>query len=681
MNLFDSVTVLQGVGPKRESQLARLGVVTLLDLLWLLPRAYTDLTQIRPVDQINPDDTVQIRGKVVSARINYVRRGLKIVKAVLEDETGRMVANWFNQPFMLGVLKPGVSVLVTGRTRLSSGGIELAVSAYQKLSDEENESDEPGIVPIYPLTAGLSQKVLRLLIQQALQLSPSYPSTVPASILKQTGLLPAATAFKQIHWPDRLDDAEPARRSLALEELFLLQCKVQEERLALQATGAKGIRHIQNLGMVERVKVQFGRELTRAQSRVLEEILSDMAAPRPMNRLIQGDVGAGKTVVAALALARAAENGFQACMMVPTEVLAGQHYRSLAYLFEGIAPIALLTGNTPASERKCIMEKCAKGQISVLIGTHAVLTETVKFHRLGLIVVDEQHRFGVRQRARLGKKGVLPDVLVMSATPIPRTLALTLYGDLDISVIDELPAGRLPIKTKYLTSQERSRAYRFVLKEIQQGRQAYVICPLVEESENQDTADVGRIYKELSQTVFAGMRVAAVHGRMNPADKDSVMDSFRSGDTKVLISTTVVEVGVDVPNATVMVIEGAERFGLSQLHQLRGRVGRGEHQSYCMLIGAPTTPEAVQRLKTLELTTDGFEIAQQDLRLRGPGDLWGLRQRGLPVLMAANLVTDIDLIEITQRGAQAYMKNKKQLSDTVKRLLEARIRTADVAPN
>ena len=484
--------------------------------------------------------------------------------------------------------------------------------------------------------------------------APMHTEIAPSELKEDLGLLPAHKAFWGIHFPTGWEQQELSRRSLALEELFLLQLAIRREQRALRDPNVKGVKNIEQDDLVTRVLSGLSFSLTGAQKRVTAEIFRDMENDRPMNRLIQGDVGSGKTIVAALAMAKAVSSGYQAALMAPTEILAWQHFETLKKVYPPGMRVEILTGSTTAKRRGEILSEAREGQVQILVGTHALIQEAVIFKKLSLVVIDEQHRFGVSQRAALGQKGYLPDVLVMSATPIPRTLALTIYGDLDISTIDEVPPGRMPVKTLSLRETGRDKAYQFLLKQVKQGRQGYVVCPLIEESEKQDLTDATALYQRLQAGIFNQHVVGLLHGRMRPGEKDQVIEGFRKGKIDVLVSTTVIEVGVDVPNATVMVVESAERFGLSQLHQLRGRVGRGYDQAYCILLGNPRTEVGLKRLKVMERTTDGFEIASEDLRLRGPGDIWGLKQHGLPELKLTDLWRDTDLLRITRDAAANF---------------------------
>lgn len=639
--LLKPVQYLKGVGPQRGRLLSKMGLHTLFDLLWHVPRAYFNRSHTQSLDQLTEGDQANLVGTVTGTRSHHSRRGMVIFSAVLKIQGGSILAVWFNQPFVVDMIKTGQRIWLTGRVK-NSFQPEIHVSEYEILDQEEEAPS--GIVPIYPATEGITQKVLRALLGQVLTgYLPDYPEILEADRQAEYGLCSIHEAWHHLHFPPDRMAYQAARQRLAFEELLLFQLQLRQ---SMRQKAVHGIMHREQTDLAARVEARLPYELTAAQRKVLQEIYHDMESSSPMNRLLQGDVGAGKTVVAALALAKAAASGYQAAFMAPTEILAAQHERALKGVFSdsGIR-LGLLTGSSPGTERQLLQEQLARGEMDVLIGTHALIQEGVAFMKLGLVVIDEQHRFGVRQRAALVSKGNHPDTLVMTATPIPRTLALTAYGHLDISIIDQLPPGRKPVKTKYLPYRLRNKAYEFVRGELIKGRQAYTVCPLVEESEKQDLQAAVNLYDELRHGIFGEWEVGILHGRLRPGEKEEVMNRFKSGEIKLLVTTTVVEVGVDVPNASVMVIEHAERFGLAQLHQLRGRVGRSEFQSYCILLADPRSDESLRRLQAMEASNDGFYLAQQDLLIRGPGDFWGFRQHGLDQLKIADLTKDLKLAE------------------------------------
>ncbi|NLZ53487.1 MAG: ATP-dependent DNA helicase RecG, partial [Thermoanaerobacteraceae bacterium] len=556
--------------------------------------------------------------------------------------------------FMADVIKPGQDLFLSGKASIAYDGVQLKVSEYEII---EKNSFPREIMPVYCLTEGLSQKSMRTLVLNCLREYLSYyPEIIEEEVRNKLKLCSIDYAFKKIHFPDNMESWHKARNRLALEELLLFQIQMKMKSNGWEVNNYTI--HQEKSNLVGKITANLPFKLTPAQQKVIRDIFLDMEKPAQMNRLLQGDVGSGKTVVAALAIAKAVASGFQSALMAPTEILAEQHYNVIKKLYSHVdLQVALLTGTVGGSERRLILEKAKKGEIDVLIGTHALIQEGVEFARLGLVVIDEQHRFGVRQRAALSHKSIAPDILVMTATPIPRTLALTLYGDLSLSVIDQLPPGRKAIKTYFVKPEMRKKVYQFVSKHVASGTQAYVVCPLIEESEKQDLQAAVSLYKELT-SILTDINVGLIHSRLKPAQKEMVMRMFNQGEIKVLVSTSVIEVGVDVPNASIMVIEQAERFGLSQLHQLRGRVGRGRQQSYCFLIANPKSPEALARLQVMERTNDGFELAEEDLLLRGPGEFWGVRQHGLDGLKVANLTKDKKLIEISRLLAEKYLDCK-----------------------
>ncbi|KUG04518.1 atp-dependent dna helicase recg [hydrocarbon metagenome] len=645
--LFQDIQYLKGIGPKRSQQFKRLGVENIFDLLWHVPRAYFNRGNPDKIKSLIHGGSAAVRGVVRGTHASRSRRGMNIFKAILQDDSGAVTAVWFNQPFLAGIITSGQEIFVSGKVKGSPGALELNVSEYEVLDESSQQID---VLPIYTLTEGLSQKALRAIMMNILsEYLPSYPDILSKEIKEEYDLCDIGFAFYNLHYPQDGKAYLRARRRLALEELLLFQCSLRLEQANLRSEGY--VVHREKTDLVPEMRKKLPFELTPAQSRVVDEIYGDMGSPCRMNRLLQGDVGSGKTIVAALAMARAVGSGFQAAMMAPTEILAEQHYLSISALF---APhevvVAHLTGSTPTGERRMILEALAAGEIDILVGTHALIQEEVSFWRLGLAVIDEQHRFGVKQRALLGLKGDMPDVLVMTATPIPRTLALTVYGDLSVSIIDEMPPGRKTVRTKFVRNSDGYRVYDFIRTHIHDhSAQAYIVCPLVEESENQDLIAAVTLYDELRNDVFSDIQVGLIHGRLKQAEKEYIMKRFKQGEVKVLVSTTVIEVGVDVPEATIMAVVHAERFGLSQLHQLRGRVGRGKKQSYCFLIGDPHTEDGYKRLKIMENTNDGFELAQHDLMIRGAGEFWGVKQHGLNQLKVANLVKDQKMMETSQR--------------------------------
>ncbi len=641
--LFGDIQYIKGIGPKRVKLLSRLNIKSAFDLLWHMPRAFLNRDNFQSIAEVKIGEQASLKGRVVAVKKQRARSGMQIFKAMVQDKSGFIQAVWFNQPYLESYVKPGIEIYISGKTKSSYEGLELNVTDYEIMDSFINTRK---ILPIYPLTEGLNQKFMRTVMLNVLDdYLAFYPEIFPAHIRDQHDLSDIKTAFRNMHFPTSREAYAAARKRLALEELFLFQLSIDKPALP-----SGGIIHKEKTALVSAIMNSLPFKLTNAQNRVLQEIFRDMEKPLPMNRLIQGDVGSGKTAVAALAMAKCVASGFQSVLMAPTEILADQHFSSLTKFFsQSQVVIARLTGSTPAAEKRMILEAVVQGNIDILIGTHALIQGDVIFQNLGLAVIDEQHRFGVKQRAALANKGTFPDVLVMTATPIPRTLALTVYGDLDLSVIDEMPPGRIPVKTLYVKSSHRHKVYNFIRNELKEGKQVYVVCPLVEESEKQDLQAAVTLYEDLKSNIMQDFKVGLLHGRLKAAEKDYIMSRFKEGALDLLVSTTVIEVGVDVPNASIIVIEQAERFGLSQLHQLRGRVGRGNIESYCFLIAEPKTEEALKRLKVMEKTNDGFVLANEDLNIRGPGDFWGVRQHGLDQLKVANLAKDQRLIELSKK--------------------------------
>lgn len=664
--LLSEVRYLKGVGPRFAGLLARAGVETIEDLLYYVPRRYTDWSRISNVDDLKAGDRVTVVVRVLSSDVT--RRGRRqVFAAALEDDSGAVFARWFNQPYLRNVLEKGTRAVVSGEVRFDRAArrIEFVNPVFEVLSENEvTELVHAGrIVPEYSQIGELSGRRIRTLVKNALDLFlGDLVDPLPEGV-RLRGKLPALRdAMGAVHFPTSMESADAARARLAYEEFFLFQVIVGLRRLEARGEArAAGIRwsdaeHARFLG-----SLPF--QLTNAQKRVIGEIAGDMVSGRPMNRLLQGDVGSGKTVVAAAAMHQAVVNGYQAAIMAPTEILAEQHHVGIEAALTPLGDrVVLLRGGMRAGERDEALGAIEGGGADVVVGTHALIQEGAAFRRLGLAVIDEQHRFGVAQRAALREKGGSPDVLVMTATPIPRTLALTVYGDLDVSTLDELPPGRTPVVTAIRDEAARKKVYEFLRKEMVEGRQVFVVYPLVEESEKIELAAATKMYEELRGRVFSDVEVGLVHGRMKPEEKDAVMERFRAGRIDLLVSTTVVEVGVDVSNATVMVVEHAERFGLAQLHQLRGRVGRGEHRSYCVLmVGPGASDEARERVRVLEETSDGFVIAEKDLELRGPGEFLGVRQHGLPRFSVADLGRDSRLLVRAREDAFAFLDSDPKL--------------------
>jgi len=664
--LETEVQYVKGVGTKLAQVLSKLNLYTLGDLLFHLPRRYEDRRQFRKIAHARAGDAVTVSGKLVTVD-NMKVRNLTLTKAYLDDGSGVLELVWYNQPYMKDTLNKlrNSQIVAYGVVKESPYGLQMETPEWEDLpdgADPDSLLSVNRIVPIYPLTEGIRQKRMRQILWNAVQYAHLAPEILPRSVRERLGLMPIQHALQQIHFPDSEQAIDPARQRLVFEEFFLMQLGVgmQRQRTRQERGIAMRIDADRLNEMLHRI-VPF--ELTNAQRRVIGEIWSDMAQPHPMNRLLQGDVGSGKTIVAAAAILAAVDNQYQAAIMAPTEILAEQHYINLHRLFQPLGiSVELLVGRLSNKQRQQARERIATGRGMVAVGTHALIQEGVEFARLGLAIVDEQHRFGVLQRAALRDKGVMPHVLVMTATPIPRTLTLTLYGELDVSIIDELPPGRKPVRTHWKTPEERLKVYAGVRKLVEQGRQAYVICPLIDESDKLQVRAAEQMAEHLQNDVFPDLRVGLLHGRMKPAEKEAVMDAFRAGELQILVSTTVIEVGVDVPNAAAIVIEDADRFGLAQLHQLRGRVGRSEHQSYCVLIANPKSDDGQRRMEIMTRTNNGFLIAEEDLRIRGPGEIYGTRQSGMPSFRVADLVKDMRLLEVARQEAFHLLESDPDLS-------------------
>ena len=658
--LDQSAQFLKSVGPRRAEALARLDVHTARDLLFHVPRRYEDASTVTRIDKVRIGDDVTVIGEVAAKGVLPTRTGLRVFQLVLRDQSGSIECSFPGQPFLDRTFRRGDIVLVTGVVRFFHGK-QIQPREYVVLGNSEEGVEAAGkVLPIYAATEGLSQKVLRSIIEQNLdRLLPllSTEDAVPRALTEAASLPTLMQAVAALHRPETLRDAERGRRRLAFDELLFLQLLHASARRhnAAERAGTAFVRTDELIAPLYRA-LPF--ELTGAQTRAVAEIFADMAAPHRMNRMLQGDVGSGKTVVALFAMLLALESGYQAALMAPTEILAEQHARTLSALLQPLGiTVTLLTGRLPAAEKRAAHDAIASGDARIVIGTHALIQEAVQFRRLGLAITDEQHRFGVKQRLALAQHGDGVDVLVMSATPIPRSLALTLYGDLDLSILDELPPGRQTIRTAVRAESARDRVYDFVRAEVEKGRQAYIVYPLVEESEKLELRAASAEYERLASEVFPQLRLGLLHGQMQGEQKDTVMQSFALGEIDVLVATTVIEVGIDVANATVMVIEHAERFGLSQLHQLRGRVGRGAEQS-CILIAG----EGAERLQVLARTDDGFEIARADLSLRGMGDFFGARQHGLPDFRFFDPLKDDDLMFRARDAADGIIAADPTLS-------------------
>ena len=649
--LGDPVTILKGVGEAKAKLFANLNIFTLGDLICHFPRGYEDRTKLVTISELSPDVPACFRATVMNnPRTAHIRKGLDMTKVQLADTTGRLNVTFFNNRFAAGQLE-------YGREYIFYGAVSGDFVGYNMTNPVFENPDSPGlttrrVLPIYPLTAGLTNAAVGKAVLQALAVCDPPAEILPEAVRTEYGILPAEEAYHAIHQPRDMEQAAQAKKRLIFEEFFVFSAGLS---LMRSSRAEKKCTPYHNFNM----KPFYGSlpfALTGAQSRAVEEILSDFRSGKPMNRLVQGDVGSGKTMVAAAAAYCAAGNGAQTALMAPTEILAEQHYASLSKLFAPLGiTVDLLTGSMTVRQKREARERLASGETQVVVGTHALLTDATRFLRLGLVIADEQHRFGVAQRSKLSEKGEDPHLLVMSATPIPRTLALLMYGDLDVSILDELPPGRQTVETFLVGESYRARINAFIRKQVAEGHQCFVVCPAVEENQELGVKAASAWAETLQQTVFPDLRIALLHGQMKGAEKEAAMAAFARGEADVMVATTVIEVGVDVPNATLMVIEDADRFGLSQLHQLRGRVGRGKAKSYCILTSHNRNPETLQRLKALCKTNDGFRIAEEDLKLRGPGDFFGSRQSGLPAFRVGDLSCDLATLKQAQTASAQWI--------------------------
>lgn len=657
--ITDSVQFVKGIGPKKVKLFEKLHISTLQDALETYPRDYEDRTHITRIADIADEDRYAVRAILgTEPKVSRIRKGMTLVKCTIFDESGSLGVTWFNQPYITAQLRVGQEYLFYGRVQGCGRARQMISPQAEKVA--ENDQNPGRIVPVYPLTAGLTQRDMARVTEAALDAVPGdCPDPLPEVLRVKYRLPDAADALAAIHRPKNREDVNEARRRMVFEELFLLCCGLQQLRERRRADSGILFRG----DRLEEFFAALPFAPTGAQRRAIMEIAADCASGRPMNRLVQGDVGSGKTVVAAALCALAAQNGWQAAFMAPTEILAAQHAETLSPMLGKLGlTCTLLTGSMTAAQKRAALAAIESGAANVVVGTHALIQQSVVFHRLGAVIADEQHRFGVAQRAALSAKGEMPHVLVMSATPIPRTLALIMYGDLDVSILDETPPGRSPVETYAVGENMRRRITAFIEKQLAAGGQVYVVCPLVEDGDGDSRLKSAEQHAKDLQAQLPHRRVAVLHGRMKNAEKDAVMRDFAAQKYDILVATTVIEVGVDVPNANLMVVEDADRFGLSQLHQLRGRVGRGTRQSYCVFFGADKGATARERLKILCKTNDGFEIARADLSQRGPGDFFGRRQHGLPALHVADLSADLALMQNAREEAEALLAADPSLS-------------------
>jgi len=669
IKLNTDISELPRVGKILAKRLNKLGLNLVTDLLFYYPFRYDDFSQIIPVAKIKPDTETTIKGKVnIIANKRAWRRKMYITECLISDDTGSIKAVWFNQPFITKILKQGDIAYFSGKAEQSSYGLQLVSPAYEKIKKEQTHTAR--MVPVYSLTENLTAKQIRYLIKLILLLAKHLPEWIPDGILKKYQLISLNQAIREIHFPTNKNTLIQARQRLKFGELFLIQLKTESIRQKISLLKAPSLAFNQSLTKKFVNSLPF--KLTVSQKETAWQILGDLGKTKPMNRLLEGDVGSGKTVVAAINILNAIDNGYQATLMAPTEILAQQHHQTILTLFKKFKiQVGLLTRtdkklNGRKTTQKNIIGHIAKGKVEVIIGTHAIIQQKISFKKLGLVIIDEQHRFGVDQRKLLKqkteKKALVPHLLSMTATPIPRSLALTLYGDLDLSIIKELPSNRKKVFTKIVPPEKRNLSYNFIRQEVKNGRQIFVICPLIEESDKLGVKAAEAEYEKLKKDVFPDLSIGLLHGKLKAKEKEETMQAFTKNETNILVSTSVVEVGVDVPNASVMMIEGAERFGLAQLHQFRGRVGRAEHQSYCFVFTDSDSEKTIERLQVLVTAKNGFELAEKDLEFRGPGEIYGLKQSGFPDLKIATL-TDLEIIQQTKQAAKSLFAQNPSLTD------------------
>lgn len=674
-----SIQYLKGIGPKRKKSFSDRGVDTIEELLYYFPRRYEDRTNFSNISELKEGEVSTIKTQVLTGgqRNSWRRRAFSITEAVLADKTGKINCVWFNQPYLKEYLKTGTSLILFGKVEIYNGRMQMNNPEFEFLDGEDDDSLNIGrIVPIYTLPQGSSQRSMRHLIKGAMdEFLPKIKDYLPFDLRSRNNLLNLAQSLLNIHFPQDLELQKQALMRLSFEEFFIFQLPLVLRKLRHKEN--KGIKHIVNAKLIEDFISQLPFKLTSAQQKVLDEIKADMASGQAMQRLLQGDVGSGKTVVATLASLIAIQSGHQAAFMAPTEILARQHYVKITsqlaeLVFAGREiRVGLLTGQ--GKEKDKIYQEIKEGKIDLVIGTHALLQEELKFKALSFIVIDEQHKFGVGQRALLPKKGNNPDVLIMTATPIPRTLAITLYGDLDISVINELPAGRIPVKTMHFNQKNREKGFAIAREELSYGRQAYIIYPVIEESYALDIAGAKKMFAELKEGEFKDFRLGLIHGKLKTKEQQEVMLKFRNKELDLLVSTTILEVGIDIPNATCMIVAHAERFGLSQLHQLRGRIGRANLQSFCILISDAQTDESKARLQAMVSSSDGFRISEEDLKIRGPGEFFGNRQHGLAELKLANPLTQMQLLKAAREEAIKLLSQDPRLEERPHQLLKEKL--------
>ncbi|MBM3248082.1 MAG: ATP-dependent DNA helicase RecG [Candidatus Omnitrophica bacterium] len=667
--LNSPIQYLKGVGPKRSKILKNFGIETIEDLFYYFPRRYEDRTNFVSISQLKEKEYQTIKGEVFikGERKSWRRRGFSIFQLMVRDKTGKISAVWFNQPYLKKLFKNGQSVIFYGRIERYEGALQINSPEFEILDEKDKEEESLNLgrmVPVYSLSEGISQRYFRKLIKHTLDdFISKIQEPLPYDIRKRQDLLNLAQSIINIHFPEDKAIQQKAYQRLAFEEFFFYSIPVALRKLNTKQK--QGIAHkIDEIFLTQFIQ-SLNFRLTSAQERVLAEIKKDMQSPQPMHRLLQGDVGSGKTVVAVISAIIASSGGWQVAFMVPTEILANQHYENIQKQIKRLSKkinLALLTSSLEDKDKQKLYREIREGKIDLVIGTHALIQEELKFKKLGLVVIDEQHKFGVSQRALLPKKGTNPDVLIMTATPIPRTLSMTIYGDLDISVIDQLPPGRVPVETQVFPEERIPEVHDFIKEKIKEGRQAYIVYPIIEESDFLELKAAQKMYDELRKGTFKDFRLGMVHGRLSRQKQDKTMMDFKNGKLDILVATTVLEVGIDVANASVLVIEHAERFGLAQLHQLRGRIGRGQYQSYCILIANPQSPDAISRINAISSMSDGFQIAEEDLKIRGPGEFFGQRQHGLSELKIANPITQLNILQKAREEAMKLIEQDRNLS-------------------
>lgn len=656
------IQYLKGVGPSRAAKLNKLNIFTVEDLLNYFPVKYEDRRTVKQINELEGNLKCLLKIKIFEKpKKARLKKNMSIIKATGKDETGFITLTFFNQDFLMDKLIEGEMYYVFGVVRADYGKFEMTNPEIELC---QNDWKVNKITPIYGLTYGLSNNELTKLMKTALEnYYDKIENVLPDTISSAYNLISRKNAIRNLHFPENGKKYSLGKKTIAYEKLLIMQLGLMAIKSSLRSDLPGNV--IKNYNLADKLIKSIPYQLTNAQLKVIDEIKKDMSLPKPMNRLVQGDVGSGKTVVAIYALLAAVESGYQASMMAPTEILAMQHYETIKEylsLADIQVNVVFLSGSTKQKEKKEILEKLREGEIDIIVGTHALIEDNVEFKNIGLVITDEQHRFGVRQRGRLSNKGNNPDILVMTATPIPRTLALMLYGDLDISIIGEMPPGRQEIITSIVKGSNKEEAYEFIKKELDEGRQAYVVAPLVESSEKLELDSATEIFEELKSTYFSGYKLGLLHGKMNNAEKEQVINKFYEGKINVLVSTTVIEVGVNVPNSTIMLVLNAERFGLAQLHQLRGRVGRGKFQSYCILVNESKKNVAAERMKILKSTNNGFIIAEEDLKLRGPGDFFGTQQSGLSRYEIQNIVNDVEIVQNVQKLSKRILKENPHLA-------------------